>query len=106
MMDFLKNKFVIGIAVVALAGIAWWGMSGGGATAPLLTTDTPTTASDVELVTTLLTLRAVTLNGTIFTDPAFMSLKDFGKEIVPEPVGRPNPFAPLSASAQQTATWC
>ncbi len=102
MMNLLKNKFVIGIAVIALAALAWWGLAGSSAPTPLLTTETSTTASDAELVITLLQLRAVTLSGTIFTDPAFMSLKDFGKEIVPEPVGRSNPFAPLPSSAKPT----
>jgi hypothetical protein len=33
-----------------------------------------------------------------------MSLQDFGTTIVPEPVGRENPFAPLSLQATATAT--
>jgi len=99
-MSLLKNKIMIGLAVVALAGLAWYGMAGSGP-APLLMTDTPTTASDQDLIATLLTLRAVTLSGTIFVDPAFTSLIDFGKEIVPEPVGRQNPFAPLSSTVRQ-----
>ncbi len=40
-------------------------------------------------------LKAVTLDDSIFSDPAFVSLTDFGLKLVPEPKGRDNPFAPL-----------
>lgn len=108
-MDWLKKHMVIVFVLVAVVvGGVWYGMSGGGVeTGALLTTDTvndsgsPTEdAVDRDLVETLLTLRAITLSGTIFNDPAFLSLRDFGTMIVPEPVGRANPFAPIGA--QQT----
>jgi hypothetical protein len=60
---------------------------------------TQATPADADIVNTLLELRAVSLSGTIFSDPAFLRLKDFGSQIIPEPVGRPNPFAPLTGSA-------
>ncbi|MBI4128945.1 MAG: hypothetical protein HY460_02730 [Parcubacteria group bacterium] len=54
------------------------------------------------LVDTLLQLRSVSLGGAIFTDPAFVNLRDFGSQILQEPVGRPNPFAPLSSRGTTT----
>lgn len=98
----LQHKLTVAIGVLVIAGGIWYGMSGGATAQPLLATDTPLSAGDQELVATLLELRAVSLNGTIFSDPIFLSLKDFGKEIVPEPVGRPNPFAPLPGAVQPT----
>src|SRR4051812_35513348 len=102
-MDWIKKHFVIVLILIIVVVIGvWYGMSGGGA-APTsnLTTETvgdtgsPTAdEQDRDLVETLLTLRAITLSGTIFTDPAFKSLQDFGTTIIPEPVGRDNPFAP------------
>ena len=102
-----KNMFIIIILVIVVVGGVWYGMSGGGAqNEQLLTTDvvgdsgSPTEdAVDRDLVETLLTLRAITLSGTIFADPAFKSLQDFGTTIVPEPVGRPNPFAPVGSQS-------
>jgi hypothetical protein len=95
-MDFiLKNKLLVGVGIVILAGLIWWGLIGTAAPAPLLDTQGISNESDQDIVTTLLTLRAVNLSGTIFSDPVYLSLKDFGKDIVPEPVGRDNPFAPL-----------
>lgn len=97
-MGILKNKMVLLVlGGVLLAGFVWYSFlrdSG----APVLLQTQPASAVDSDVVTILLQLRAVSLSGTIFTDPAFMSLLDFGSEIMPEPVGRPNPFAPLQGS--------
>lgn len=99
----MHNKLVFIIVIVVIAGGVWYGLSQSGAPEPLLTTTSPagtlTTGqgSDQEIIGTLLALRAVTLSGTIFGDPGFMVLQDFGTTIVPEPVGRQNPFAPLGA---------
>lgn len=101
---------VVGIGIV-VAGAIWYGMSqGSGSSSGSLIANQPvaTSADERELVETLLALRSVTLDGSIFTQPAFMSLKDFGTQIVPEPAGRPNPFAPLGggggAPIQQVAS--
>ncbi len=106
----LHNKaFIGGLAVIVIIG-AWFFL--GGEPAPQengLVTETftsPATEEERDLVATLLQLKAVELNAAIFSNPAFQSLKDFGSQIVPEPVGRPNPFAPLTqtAGAGNTAT--
>ena len=105
---FTKYKAVIFIVLGALVVIGvWWAFSQDAPSDSLITTEvTPgTSATDKSLVDTLLQLRAVSLNGTIFSDPAFVSLQDFGTQIVPEPVGRPNPFAPISGNvAPATST--
>jgi hypothetical protein len=103
MLDVIKkNKFMIlGLALV-VGMMAWYIMRDTPASNSLLVTEDFSGASseaDKDLVATLLQLRAVTLDGAIFQDPAFQSLRDFGIQIVPEPVGRENPFAPLPASA-------
>ena len=100
MLDMIShNKLVVAVLALLVAGGAWYvlGGSGGGQEEVLVTENfaTPASQADKDLVTTLLQLRSVTLDGTIFSDPVFKSLKDFGSEIVPEPVGRENPFAPL-----------
>lgn len=55
-------------------------------------------AAGKEVLVLLEELKGLQLNDAIFTSPAFRSLKDFRKEIKPEPVGRPNPFAPLGST--------
>ena len=102
-MNFLSHhKTVLLIALGVAVGIgAWWGLSGSAPSNSLITTQgsSGATIADKSLVDTLLQLRSVSLGGSIFSDPAFMTLKDLGTQIVPEPVGRPNPFAPVPASA-------
>jgi hypothetical protein len=53
---------------------------------------------DQAIVSTLLTLQSITLSGSIFSNPAYATLKDFTTAIVPVPAGRSDPFAPLPAS--------
>ena len=105
-----QHKLVFILHIIWIVGGVWYGLSQGSAPAPALTTSTAgipagTTGSPgagQDLVGVLLTLRAVTLSGTIFTEPAFSTLQDFGTTIVPEPVGRTNPFAPLTIAAATT----
>ncbi len=40
-------------------------------------------------------IESISLDGSIFTDKAFISLQDFSVTLVPETPGRSNPFAPL-----------
>lgn len=99
-----QHKLLFGLIIVLVAGGVWYGLSSGGTPATLTTqtlgTGSPTSeTADQQLVGSLLALRAVTLNGTIFSDAAFMSLQDFGTTIVPEPVGRPNPFEAIATSS-------
>ena len=97
-----KSRLAI---VVAIA--AWYVLGGGSGDEQLLVTEnfaTPASQAEKDLVATLLELRSVTLDGTIFSDPVFKSLKDFGSQIIPEPVGRPNPFAPLSSPSVPKTT--
>lgn len=101
---FTKYKTIIYVlAGVLVAGGAWYMFgSSGGQSSDVLTTQNLTDTNgvvDKDLVETLLQLRAVSLSGTILSDPGFVSLKDFGTQIVPEPVGRPNPFAPIASSS-------
>lgn len=106
-MSYLKNRtFLLIIAGIFLAIAMWYSFLRDKTPAPLIQSAdlTRATGADSDVVQTLLQLRAVSLSGTIFSEPAFMSLQDFGSQIVPEPVGRMNPFAPLSSSAAATTT--
>lgn len=101
-----QHKLITVLVVIVVLGVGWYALSGSSSGTPALTT-TPVadnSPADQNLVSTLLALRSVTLDGTIFSDPAFMSLKDFSTQIVPEPVGRSDPFAPLPTSAAASAT--
>lgn len=98
-MEFLsKHKIIIILSAIVVAVFVWYGFSDPApANTPVLTTQQVVTGSAAErgLVETLITLRSITLSGSILTDPAFLSLRDFGTQIVQEPMGRRDPFAPL-----------
>ena len=99
MKTILQYKFIIIGGALVIAVIAWYVLSPTPENTDLASTPAPagTTPAEAGIVPTLLTLRSVKLDGTIFSEPAFQHLKDFSTEIVPEPVGRSNPFAPLGA---------
>ena len=98
--SLLRNKFfLIGIIIIVLVG-AWFGLTSSSAPAPALTSAGADTSGDEAIVSSLLALQAITLSGTIFSNPAYASLQDFTTAIIPVPAGRPDPFAPLS---QQSA---
>ncbi len=104
-MNFFANNRVLVAIVLALvvAAVAWFGLSSGGGSSSLLTTqNVDSSGGNTDLIQTLLQLRAVTLSGTIFSDPTFVSLHDFTTQIVLEPVGRDNPFASLAATTSAT----
>jgi hypothetical protein len=76
---------------------------------PILSEQAPAaeTPVDQDLIALLLQLRSIRLDTAIFNDPAFRSLQDFSQALVPEAIGRTNPFAPLGARlapATQTQT--
>jgi hypothetical protein len=102
----LSHKIIVVIVALLVAVGVWIGLSSSGSsTGSLLSTETVSdNGPDQDLVATLLALRAVKLDGSIFSDPGFQNLKDFSTQIVPEPIGRPNPFAPLGSSVIVTAS--
>lgn len=98
-MSFIKKyQNVLILLVVIVAGFIAYSIFFAHPEAAPLTESSVAAAEnpvDQELIALLLTLHSISLDTTLFTDPKFTSLKDFTRELVPEPVGRPNPFAPL-----------
>jgi hypothetical protein len=104
-----KHKVLTAVAVVVLMAIGWFFVSGGSSkeAAPLLETSGLSASAsgnatvgrvDRELQDTLDKVRAIQLNNQVLSDPIFLSLNDIGQQIVPEPFGRPNPFAPIQSA--------
>jgi hypothetical protein len=96
-MDFLKqNKTLVGgVAVIAVVAIIYFMYFSGGSSNATLTSTNTTSAVSQQLLVTLQDLHTIKLDATIFTNPVFESLTDFGVTIPPENVGRPDPFIPL-----------
>lgn len=106
-MDWILRHKIISLTIVFLVtGVAWYTLSGSSSDNAVLTSETESAvpADAQDLVNSLIALRAVSLDGEIFTNPAFQVLRDFTTPITPEPVGRPNPFAPLGFDAPTGAS--
>lgn len=103
-MEFIKKykNIALSILAIAIAGVLYGVIFGkSGPDLSLLTSETPSAGVGVvgeDVLDLLQTLRSIKLDGSLFEDPAFRSLEDFSQELVPEPVGRENPFAPVGGS--------
>lgn len=115
MKPLLKNILIfVGIFILLVVGYAVF-FGGKSATPALVTTGGTTGASSAtavggqngvgaQFLTTLLNLRNIKLDDSIFTDASFVSLQDFELTLIPETnPGRMNPFSPLGVDAS-TAT--
>ena len=112
MIPFLKtHKLLSVLALVLLIGGGWAlfsSVTGGPvASTSLLGESSASTVAgsgsineaDQQLQETLAQVQAIQLNTPILSDPAFLSLQDIGQQIVSEPFGRDDPFAPVSAQS-------
>lgn len=103
------KKIVIGVGiliVVVLAASLLGGKNNGEAPAGGLATsrvDGPIGISGAdavrndEFLNTLSSVRGITIDTSIFQDPAFLFLKDHPVILGSDTIGRPNPFAPLGS---------
>lgn len=104
-----KNIVIIGI-VLAAAAVLYYFYSSGGSSALLTSSAEQESPVSQEVLETLGNLRSIKLDNSIFSDPLFISLSDFGVNIPPAAAGRRNPFAPVGqgnsapASASSTAS--
>jgi hypothetical protein len=102
-MDLLKNsKILAALVLVAVLALGYFAYSS--LTSPAPATVTQTSPVSQNLLLALSNLHTIRLNGSIFSDPAFQSLSDFGVVIPPEPAGRRNPFQPIGGSVGTTGT--
>ncbi|MEK9184661.1 MAG: hypothetical protein AAB866_00660 [Patescibacteria group bacterium] len=98
---FQKNKVMLPviILVVVLGIIGYFYISSRGNSGDLLVQVDKTASDQVvgkDLLIALNRLNAITLDDSLFRDAVFATLNDFSVEIVPQAVGRNNPFSPLN----------
>ncbi len=99
-MEILKqNKLILIVVIIVIALLIWYGMSSSNKTPNTLLTATQTSETDTgdrELLKLLTDMKSIRLDGDIFKSDAYLSLQDFSRDIVGEPVGREDPFAPVN----------
>ena|SRR6185369_15752420 len=69
----------------------------------VLSSDAPTGVQG-DLLSVLRQLKTLKLDDSIFQDPVWNTLHDFGQTLSPQPSFRQNPFAPLNAAADFSST--
>lgn len=96
-MDFITRNKTTLIGLIVLGGLVWayFTYFSGSTSEPLTTQDANISGN---LLITLGSLHTIRLDNSIFTDPVFLSLSDFGTTIPPQASGRGNPFAPLGSA--------
>lgn len=105
MMNVLKKyKMAIGggLALLLLIYI-YLAFFSGGSSASLTASDAGSPLS-TDILVTLQSVHSIKLDNSIFSNPAFVSLSDFGVTIPLENVGRRNPFAPIGAGGTLGST--
>lgn len=103
MMDFLKkNKMMLG-GIIVVAALVWaYFTYFSGSSAPLTATDADSSIGG-DLLVTLNSISTLRLDDSIFKDPVFQSLSDFGVTIPPQDSGRRDPFAPVGSAPPPTS---
>ena len=101
--DHIDKRVAIGFCVIAVMVIGWLFYRMGSTN----TVEGPITEVGIspldatlgrELLSALATLKSTKLDTSVFDDPVYTSLHDFGVEISAQPVGRRNPFALFATS--------
>jgi hypothetical protein len=97
-MPKINKNVLLAIALLIVAVVGYFlFMSKDSGPAPLTETQAGAQgAIGQEIVIELNRLRSLqNISTDIFKNSAFASLKDYTQVVVPQPVGRPNPFAPV-----------
>ena len=91
------RNLILAAALLVVAFVAYTLFFRGGEPAPSspLLVERPENIVGQDLVALLLRLQSIRLDQSLLGNPLFRSLRDFGREIPPEPVGRENHFVPF-----------
>lgn len=87
------------LAVAVFAGYAYLTRGVVESTGLLEAENTEANAVGKKLVTEITRLKLINFDGDLFENELYLGLVDFSKAVNHEPVGRPDPFAPISGAA-------
>lgn len=93
----------LGVIALGISGMAFFISTNSFAqedSAPVETTPSPVVNDGTKILAILDEMKSITLDVSIFTNPMFLNLSDFTVELTPEPVSRPNPFAPIGKDVE------
>ncbi len=97
----MNTRNIIIIVIISALVLGYFAYSklgfGGGTSTELVSSPVETVDGSPESAGSLEGLKSVSLDISIFSDPTFQSLTDFGVKIPQQTLGRVNPFAPISS---------
>jgi hypothetical protein len=102
-----KNLIIVAVIILGLGAAVYFYISRDRTSDELLTgvpAGTALATVDGTLLSALRELKKLKLDDSIFKNPIWLSLSDFGRTLAPQPSGRPNPFAPLGANTESFST--
>lgn len=87
---------LIVLGLILLAAIAYLFFGKGGEGSAVSVSDVAVTEAELTFLNLTAQIEPVDFDTSILSDTRFLGLQDLRTAIVPEPSGRPDPFAPLS----------
>lgn len=94
MSNLLKNLLIaLGLSIIIFVGYLTFIRDDGSSTHTQTATSATVELETQQLLSMLNELKSLDVNGELFSDPLFLSLKDFREALGEEPSGRPDPFA-------------
>lgn len=94
MMSLLKNLFVI-LGLLLIAGFGYYLYTTNGSLGLSSSdTDLNVEAESADLIRKVESIKRISIDRSLFTDPRFTSLRSFATPVPVYPVGRANPFRP------------
>lgn len=94
MTSLLKNILIL-LAIVLTGAVGYYLYINNGSSASddnTASVDNSLAADTAGFLTTLNELKQIQLDGSIFSDPRFISLVSYTQPVAAEPIGRSNPF--------------
>ena len=95
---------IVMTTLILLGGGYWYVTNKSGNQLPLTATLPSENAAETQFQILVGQLSPIVFATDIFSDPRFMSLVSLTTPVTPEPGGRLDPFAPLSAGAASSGT--
>jgi hypothetical protein len=94
----MKNPLAIVIILIVLGGLVYFFMNGNPLpNTGLLQSPSADVSSTIgtEILSLLNQIKSLEIDASVFSNPAYKTLVDYSVVVPPQPVGRPNPFAPV-----------
>lgn len=103
-----KKNIIVAVLVVLVLVTGYFYFSGGTPSSDTGLLEVAQTSEATVVAARVLSLlnqiKSLNIDTSIFSDPAYQTLRDYSVVISPQNVGRANPFAPLSGASRSATS--